>query len=127
MRKLFVSIVLLFISVSPSYGQVCFDQVTADRMVVELQSCRFTEQELTFQEKKNLELMSMSEKQTLLAKETEAKFKACSAALGKTDQLMKDKDAACDERVRQAKPSLWSMISGALGFFSAGILIGLLL
>ena len=90
MRKLFVSIVLLFMSITPVYGQVCFNQETADRMVVELQSCRFTEQELTFQEKKNLELMSVSEKQAQLARETEAKFKACSAALGKTDQLMKE-------------------------------------
>ena len=127
MRKLFVSIVLLFMSITPVYGQVCFNQETADRMVVELQSCRFTEQELTFQEKKNLELMSVSEKQAQLARETEAKFKACSAALGKTDQLMKDKDAACDERVKQAKPSLWSMISSALGCVGIGLLIGILL
>ncbi len=130
MKRLLLILIMLVSLCGIAYAvepQVCFKQDDADRMVVELQRCRFTEEELTVQEKRNLELMSQKDKQEKLAKELDKKFQACSDALAKTELLMKEKDKACEEKVKAARPSLWSMISGALGCLGIGLLIGVLL
>ncbi len=130
MKRFILAMLMLFALCGISYSeepQICFKNDDASRMVVELQKCRFTEEELSVQEKRNLELMNQKDKQEKLAKELERKFQSCSEALGKTEILMKEKDKACEEKVKAAKPSLWSMISGALGCLGLGLLIGVLL
>lgn len=55
------------------------------------------------------------------------KYTDCNETVKKYEQLMKQKDLACEEKVKDAKPGLWTMISTYLGVLGLGLLIGVLL
>ncbi len=141
MKKLFVSIVIFFVSCGMCYGaeggtllpkpsdnpQVCFTQETAREMVTALQRCRIQSEEIIVIEEANQQLQVQVDALTQRNITVTDNFNTCVAASAKKDVLMKQKDAACDERVDKAKPSLWTMISSALGVFAIGLIIGLVI
>jgi len=128
--KSIIIVLLVFLLSGVSYAtgpMVCFQQKDAAKIVVDLSNCKIIEKELNIQEQKNIELNSKIETQEKIISETEKKFEACSDTLNKTETLMKQKDKVCEEKIKDAKPSLITIIGSFLGCFGLGLLLGVLL
>ena len=112
----------------PSNAQdVCFDEATAGRMVVELERIPNLQRQLQLQESISLELtyqkdtlletVRLQKEQVTLAQETIAAQK----------QVAEVAEKNCEARVEAAQPSFWHQLGTHTGAFGVGAVIAAVL
>ena len=128
MLKLGIGLLLLGLILFPSnsFGQICFDDSTASRMVVELERAKIMEQQLLTQSSGNVELQNQIDilKTTInLYQEQITVYKN----MQEMNQKMSDmKDKACTEQIKAATPTFTENMQKYLtGVGIGGILAGI--
>jgi len=121
-------VILLLTSFSVfAEDKICFSAETARDMIVELDQCRIVNDILVEIKKENIEQMkiieSLKEKEIL----TSEKIDISERTIKEQKQLINDAQKICDQRVKDAKPSLQNEILKAFGIIVVGIVIGLIL
>lgn len=128
MRKLGIGLLLLglFLFPSSSFAQICFDDATASRMVVELERAKIMEQQLSTQSSGNLELQNQIDilKTTInLYQEQITVYKNMQEMNQKMSEM---KDKACTEQIKAATPTFFDNMQKYLtGVGVGGILAGI--
>ena len=116
---------------SPAYAQkepdVCFPPEVAAQIVVDLERAKIMQQQVAILEKQNSEL----EKQIDLLKQINTLQKERSDVAMQTvedyKKLMKDKDELCEQKIKDATPTLTQTIVRTSIIAGIGVLIGALL
>lgn len=123
-----VAVAMWFLFVFASWGadRICFDEETASRMVVELESSRIMVKELEqcqgIIDSQSVAMNAWKEssrlfKEKALLAEDRAK---------KMEELHKIQSKAFEQAIEDARPSIWEEIGKAAAFIGVGVLIGLL-
>ena len=130
-KAFLATIGILLCILAPSLLQaaedVCVSEESAKRMVVELEKGKINEEQVITLKAYNQE----TEKQISLLKEV-VKLKDDQIAkneelIGQQKQLMEYQVQACEEKVKNAKPSFFDGLIKIIGGVGIGILIGVLL
>lgn len=130
-KAFLATIGILLCILAPSLLQaaedVCVSEESAKRMVVELEKGRVNEEQLIVLKAYNSEL----EKQISLMKDVvklkDDQIKKNEEMIKQQKQLMEYQEQACEEKVKNAKPSFFDGLIKVLGGVAIGIIIGVLL
>ncbi len=117
---------------SPVYAQtkqpdVCFAPEVAAQIVVDLERAKILQQQVESLEKQNAELekqIGLLKQITVLQKE---QVDISRQTIEDYKKLMKDKDELCEQKIKDAKPSLWGTVVQNGIFTAIGVVIGVLL
>jgi len=120
MKKYSLLLFLLLIS-SPVYAAVCFDANTAGRMVVDLEQCKISSQELEIQ----TALIGFCQDQV---KEYQATVKDYDSTVKGLQETIKGYQAVSDKQEKlSSAPSFFQRIIDNIELIGLAVLIGLLL
>jgi len=125
LKSLVISLLVSSIFAGQIYaGEICFDRDTAGRMVMELEQCRITYQQVELLQKENEELKKQIEllKQLVELQKEQVKI---------SQQAMENIQKVCEVKTREmervCKPSFWSNLKDRMLFSLGGIILGLTL
>jgi len=126
---MFYAIAMILILAYDSWGadaQICFDEATASRMVVELESSRIMAKEL-----EQCQVIANSQETIATAwKEASNLFKVRAQKSEEYAKQLKDlwelQSKAYEQAIKDAQPSIWEEIGKAAAFIGVGVLIGIL-
>jgi len=105
-------------------GEICFDYETAGRMVVELERCRITFQQLDLLQKENEELRKQIE---LLKQIVELQKEQVKISQQTVENIQKICEVKTKEMEKACKPSFWANLKDRILFSLAGILLGVII
>ena len=117
---------LLFLPLCSFAQPICFNDETASRLVVTLEQCKITEQQLVVQ---NNGIAELEQQKSILAETV--KLLQDQILLYKNMDEMKNqmsvaKDKACDAAVKAATPTFWSNVQKySVGAVGGAVLLGL--
>jgi uncharacterized coiled-coil protein SlyX len=101
--------------------EICMSEDTASKILIELEGCRITEQQISDYEQTLQNLNEQIHKQTGIINQQQK-------ALEEADKLLKEKDSLIESAEKSCpKPSILSEIMKGLGFIGIGIIMGVLL
>ncbi len=115
---------MIFYSVAYADDNICFSQATGSKIVVELQQCRITDQQVVILQKENDELVKQIgylEKIIALQKE---ELQVSNETIGTMANIVQTEGKACKEATT---PSVGKEVKTGLLFTLAGILIGIII
>jgi len=130
--RLFKGLMTLAIILSLNFGaiaadNICFDQPTAGKIVVEIERSRLMGEAYKALEDSNVELqIQLKAYEDMLAAE-QAKEGVYEDTIRTYDQALTAQRQACDQALREAKPSFVKQLINNLGFIGIGALLVLLL
>lgn len=113
--------------VPSSGGRICFDQETASRMVMTLESAQFAAIQLEHCQALADSQASIAEGWKEVSKLYEEKLKAAEAMAKQIQQVADMQSKAYEDALQQARPSIWAEIGKAAAFMGMGVLIGILI
>ena len=123
-------LVLSFLVLLPSNvysSDICLPEEQMEEIVQRLESLELIKQELAVQQQITEEM----EKQVQLLKETNQlqkdQINISKETIKSMEDISKQKDLACDQKVKDAKPSFWSTVTQYGIFTAIGVVIGALL
>lgn len=108
-------------------ADITFDESIAGKMVVEIEQCRVTEDqielykeanaELEYQIKLSKDINNIQKEQLEVAKETVKQYQ----------ELLKTQEDVYKQAIKDTKPNLFKKLIDSLGFIGIGVLAGVLL
>jgi hypothetical protein len=126
--KSFVIGLLLWALPLSSFAQdVCFDEITAGRMVVELERIPNLQQQLSLQEAITVELTGQRDVLLETVKIQKEQVGLANDTIKAQKQLAEVQDENCKKMVEAAKPSFWSRIGTHATAFGIGGIIAAVL
>jgi hypothetical protein len=130
MKSILATIGILLCILVPAFlhaEDVCVSEESAKRIVVELEKAKVNEEQLITLKAYNLEL----EKQVSLMKDVvklkDDQIRKNEEMIEQQKRLMEYQVQACEEKVKNAKPSFFDGLIKVLGGVAIGIIIGVLL
>lgn len=106
---------------------ICFDEATASRMVVELEKIPNLQQQLIIQEQITMELTVQRDTLIETVKLQKEQVVLCNDALKAHEQLAKVSDENCKKQIEAAKPSFWHRLGTHMGALGVGAIIAAVL
>lgn len=108
-------------------ADITFDESIAGKMVVEIEQCRITEEqielykeankELEYQIKLQKDINNLQKEQLGVAKETVKQYQ----------ELLKTQEDVYKQAIKDTKPNLFKKLIDSLSFIGIGVLVGILL
>jgi TolA-binding protein len=101
--------------------EICMSEDTASKILVELERCRITEQQISDYEQSLSNLNEQIQKQKEVIEQQKK-------ALEEANRMLRDKDSLIERAEKSCpKPSFFGELFKGLGFLGVGVLIGILL
>jgi len=123
-KKLIVIGTAIFFAEQVYAGEICFDSETAGKMVVELEQCRITSQQVEILQKENEELRKQVE---LLKQIVELQKEQVKISQQTIENIQKTCEIKTKEMEKVCKPSFWTNLKDRILFSLAGVLLGVLI
>jgi len=121
----YLGVILAILIVGQVYaGEICFDREIAGRMVVELEQCRITFQQVELLQKENEELRKQID---LLKQMVELQKEQVKISQQAVENIQKTCEIKTKEMERVCKPSFWKELKDRVSFTLGGILLGVIL
>ncbi len=119
LRELVIGLCLLLLASSFAYSQdICFDEQTAGRLVVQIEQTQNLKEQIELYKQANIEL----ETQIKLLKEI-SNLK--DGQINKQKELLTIQKDTYEGIIKESKPNLLKNIFNIIGFIGIGILVGL--
>lgn len=119
-------IVLCFVFASKAHADMCMDDDTASKLVVEVAQGRISSDICSIKDEQIQVLQAQTDelKNIINIKNDELKIK--DGAIASLNGLVERQKDDCNLMLKESKPSFFRQILSGLGFVGAGILIGVL-